>query len=104
MRYKKILSWLIGLALVVWVGHFLYQMGKNYHTVASLCTEQTIGMTESEYVHRAKQPGLRYTRFNIPSKEAILISDMTPDGPDCRITFEAGKVKSVIFDGNGYTP
>jgi hypothetical protein len=104
VRYKIIYSGILGLAIVVWGGHFLYQLRTSYSAVASLCTKQMIGMTESELAQRSKQPGLRYTRFKVPSERAILIADLTPEGPDCRIAFDAGKVKSVIFDGNGYTP
>ncbi|MES2933189.1 MAG: hypothetical protein V4805_06845 [Pseudomonadota bacterium] len=100
-RHKKSLGWLLGIAIVLWGGNFIYEIVDSWRFVATLCTQQALGQTEDALVTKAKRPGLRYTRLP-QSDHAIIIADMTPDGPDCRITFDQGKVSAIAYDGNGY--
>ncbi|MFZ6723600.1 hypothetical protein [Undibacterium sp. Ji49W] len=101
MRFNKKIKWLLGCVIIVWGSYFIFEIVNSWRAVQTLCTDSTLGMTESELVKLTKQLALRYRRLN--PQQAIVIADLTPDGPDCRIIFQEEKVKSVKYNGNGFS-
>lgn len=93
-------QFLIALLLIL-VGTLIFRIVHSWQAVESLCTSKIIGLSEVEVIQHAKQLGLRYGKLS--ADDAIIIADMTPDGPDCRIIFDKRGVKDVEYNGHGYT-
>lgn len=99
--FKKRAGWFLITTLIILAGILVFNIVRSWQAVGDLCMPEIVGLTESEVIQHAKQPGLRYARLS--ENDAIIIADMTPEGPDCRIFFGDGRVKTVEYNGHGYS-
>lgn len=100
-RTKNVILFLAGCILIYVVFHYLF---GSWKLVAQYCVPANEGLSLEELNQRAREFGLSFRA--ISSSEYIVSGGASagPDSPICKVSFENGVAKELLYEGSTYSP